>query len=112
MSFRILAGVMLSCLVACGDTSTPVIEEIPTTSEIGLAIDEANYCDVEEDCGFVHSCWCGAVANVAEVPDLQDMIAEWLEVPENAENCATSDCMEFSHVACEDNTCVAIAADE
>ena len=111
MSFRILTSVMLSCLVACGGTSTPVTEEIPTTSEIGLAIDEANYCDAEEDCGFVHSCWCGAVANVAEVSDLQDMIAEWLEVPENAEHCASIDCMEFSHVVCEENACVAIASE-
>jgi hypothetical protein len=109
MSCRILANIMLICLVACSDTSTPVTEEIPTSGEIEVAIDEANYCDADEDCEFVHSCWCGAVANVAEVPDLQDMIAEWLEVPENAENCATSDCMGFSHVVCEESACVAIA---
>lgn len=64
MRFKIVSIVMLSCFVACDDTSTSATEEIPTSEEIGVAIDEANYCDADEDCGYVHSCWCGAVANV------------------------------------------------
>jgi hypothetical protein len=108
MRFQILALVMLIGIVACDDTSTSATEDIPTTEDIGGAIDEANYCDADEDCGFVHSCWCGAVANVSELPDLQDTISEWLEVSENSEYCATTDCMEFSHVVCEESACVAI----
>jgi hypothetical protein len=38
MSCRILANVMLICLVACSDTSTPVTEEIPTSGEIEVAM--------------------------------------------------------------------------
>ena len=108
MMLRILSVVVLSCLVACGDTPTSVTKELPTTAEIEVAIDEANYCDADEDCGFVHSCWCGSVANVSEVSYLQDIIAEWLEVPENAENCFNSDCIDFSHIVCEENACVAV----
>jgi len=96
-----------------GDTESPQISDteestIPTTESIDEAIAEANYCETDDECEFVHSCWCGAVANEAEVPALQDMISEWLQDPVNAEDCASIDCMDFSHIVCEENTCVPI----
>ena len=75
--------------------------EIPTSSEIETEINEANYCDVAEDCDFVDSCWCGQVANVNELEALQILIAEWKQDPENAENCATTDCAAFAGISCE-----------
>jgi hypothetical protein len=85
--------------------------ELPTSSEIEEEISEANYCDVAEDCGFVDSCWCGAVANVTELEALQILIAEWKQDPVNADNCATTDCAPFSDISCEEGICVAIAAE-
>ena len=48
------------------------------------------------------------LANTAEVAALQDMISEWLQDPPNADNCASIDCMDFSHIVCEENTCIPI----
>jgi len=92
-------------LTACsGDPN----DSPPTTSEIEAAISEANYCEEAEDCGFVDSCWCGAVANVTELASLQALVSEWKEDPVNAEHCATSDCAGFSDIVCEQAACVAI----
>jgi hypothetical protein len=104
------AIILLSCftLTACSGDSN---ELAPTTSEIEAAISEANYCEVAEDCGFVDSCWCGAVANVAELASLQALVSEWKQDPVHAENCATSDCMGFSDIVCELAVCVAIEDD-
>jgi hypothetical protein len=121
MHNRIILTCMLSALIACSDKSTSsnrdsappehsdtAASTIPTTESINEAIVEANYCQTDDECEFVHSCWCGAVANAAEVPALQDMISEWLQDPLNAEDCASIDCMGFSHIVCEENTCIPI----
>ena len=82
--------------------------EVPTSSEIESAITEANYCETSDDCAFVDSCWCGAVANVDELEELQAMIALWKEVPENGEECAMMDCMPFEGISCDNGVCYPI----
>lgn len=98
---------LLSCfaLIACSDEPDDLP---PTSSEIEAAISEANYCEVAEDCGYVDSCWCGAVANVAELASLQALVSEWKQDPVNSENCATSDCIGYSEIVCEQGACIAI----
>ena len=77
-------------------------------AEIEEKITEANYCTTSEDCGFIDSCWCGSVANINELEELQILIDAWKQDPENAEYCATTDCIAFSGIDCEEGACVAI----
>jgi len=106
-------------MIGCGsedqtskyDTESDEIEnetEMPTSAEIEQKITDANFCDVADDCGFVHVCWCGAVANTDELESLQSLIDDWLQDPGNAENCASTDCVGFAGISCDQGVCVAI----
>ena len=61
-------------IMGCSSEKQDSAVEIPTSAEIEEKIAEANYCTTSEDCGFIDSCWCGSVANINELEELQTLI--------------------------------------
>ena len=97
-------------VLGCGGDSEEE-KEVPTTAEVNQAIQDANYCSVDADCGYVDSCFCGDVANVNELEELQSLVEDWKEGEKNSAYCSTTDCVAYLPAICEAGKCMAVEDD-
>ena len=77
----------------------------PSAETVQAAIDEANYCDTEEDCddlGAICPFDCYILVNESEADEVQSLIDDFLKGETSHCNYG---CPSLGNIVCEDGTC-------